>query len=83
VKCKDFGQEYLLAFSCKGRHFYPSCHQERVVKFGDWLCMDVLKKCLHCYFVFSMPKILWQLFYSNISVINNIAAVEIIQAFTW
>ncbi len=45
VKCKDCGHEYLLAFSCKRRHFCPSCHQKRVVEFGEWLCMDVLK-CL-------------------------------------
>ena len=31
VKCKDCGHEYLLAFSCKRRHFCPSCHQKRVV----------------------------------------------------
>ena len=44
VKCKDCGHEYLLAFSCKRRHFCPSCHQKRVVEFGEWLCMDVIKK---------------------------------------
>ena len=37
VKCKDCGHEYLLAFSCKRRHFCPSCHQKRVVEFGEWL----------------------------------------------
>ncbi len=26
VKCEDCGHEYLLAFSCKRRHFCPSCH---------------------------------------------------------
>ncbi|MFZ2418708.1 MAG: transposase zinc-binding domain-containing protein [Smithellaceae bacterium] len=44
VKCNDCGHEYLLAFSCKRRHFCPSCHQKRVVEFGEWLCMDVIKK---------------------------------------
>jgi len=29
VKCEDCGHEYLLAFSCKRRHFCPSCHQKR------------------------------------------------------
>lgn len=29
------GHEYLLAFSCKRRHFCPSCHQKRVVEFGE------------------------------------------------
>ena len=26
--------EFLLAFSCKGRYFCPSCHQKRVVAFA-------------------------------------------------
>ncbi|WP_432264771.1 hypothetical protein [Candidatus Methylomirabilis limnetica] len=30
MKCKDRGHEYLLAFSCKRRHFCTSCHQKLV-----------------------------------------------------
>ena len=62
VTCKDCGHEYLLAFSCKRRHFCPSCHQKRVVEFGEWLCMDVLKKVPHRHFIFSLPKILRRYF---------------------
>ena len=62
VRCKDCGHEYLLAFSCKRRHFCPSCHQKRVVEFGEWLCLDVLKKILHRHFVFSVPKMLRRYF---------------------
>ena len=62
VKCIDCGHEYLLAFSCKRRHFCPSCHQKRVVEFGEWLCMDVLKKVPHRHFIFSIPKILRRCF---------------------
>jgi NAD-dependent SIR2 family protein deacetylase len=35
VRCWDCGHEYLLAFLCKRRHFCPSCHQKRVVEFGE------------------------------------------------
>ena len=62
VKCNHCGHEYLLAFSCKRRHFCPSCHQKRVVEFGEWLCVDVLKKIPHRHFVFSIPKILRRYF---------------------
>ena len=62
VKCKDCGHEYLLAFSCKRRHFCPSCHQKRVVEFGEWLCTDVLKKVPHRHFIFSIPKMLRRYF---------------------
>jgi hypothetical protein len=32
-----------LAFSCKRRHFCPSCHQKRVVEFGEYLCEEIFK----------------------------------------
>jgi hypothetical protein len=54
----DCGHEYILAHSCKRRHFCPSCHQKRVVEFGEWLFMYVLKKVPHRHFFFSIPKIL-------------------------
>ncbi len=62
VKCEDCNYEYLLAFSCKRRHFCPSCHQKRVVEFGEWLCQEVLKAVPHRHFVFSIPKILRRYF---------------------
>jgi endogenous inhibitor of DNA gyrase (YacG/DUF329 family) len=62
VKCETCGHEYLLGFSCKRRHFCPSCHQKRVVEFGEWLCEEVLKAIPHRHFVFSIPKILRRYF---------------------
>ena len=56
VKCKDCGHEYLLGFSCKRRHFCPSCHQKRVIEFGEWLCAEVLKSVPHRQWVLSIPK---------------------------
>lgn len=43
VICGHCGHEYLLAFSCKRRHFCPSCHQKRVVQFGEWQSQEVIK----------------------------------------
>ena len=62
LRCKDCGHEYLLAFSCTRRHFCPSCHQKRVVEFGEWLCQEVIKSVPHRHFVFSIPKILRRYF---------------------
>lgn len=56
VRCEHCGHEYLLAFSCKRRHFCPSCHQKRVIEYGEWLLTDVLKKVPHRHWVFSIPK---------------------------
>ncbi|MEJ2157836.1 MAG: transposase zinc-binding domain-containing protein [Desulfobacteraceae bacterium] len=47
----------LLAYSCKRRHFCPSCHQNRVVEFGEWLCTQVLKQVPHRQWVFSLLSV--------------------------
>lgn len=56
VKCEDCGKEYILPFSCKRRHFCPSCHQKRVIEFGEHLYDEVLKEVPHRQWVFSIPK---------------------------
>ncbi len=56
IRCDNCGHEYLLPFSCKRRHFCPSCHQKRVVEYGEWLLTEVLKKVPHRHWVFSIPK---------------------------
>ncbi|MBU4294096.1 MAG: transposase zinc-binding domain-containing protein [Actinobacteria bacterium] len=53
IKCRVCNHEYLLAFSCKRRHFYPSCHVKRVIQFGEFACSNVLKNVPHRHFVFS------------------------------
>ena len=42
--CQSCGRNFLLAYSCKRRTFCPSCHQKRVVEFGEWLSGNVLKR---------------------------------------
>ena len=34
----------------------PSCHQKRVVEYGEWLLINVLKAVPHRQWVFSIPK---------------------------
>ena len=73
VKCEECNYEYLLAFSCKRRHFCPSCHQKRVVEFGEWLCQEVLKALPHRHFVFSLPKILRKYFLYDRSLLSGLS----------
>ena len=73
VKCGECGHEYLLAFSCKRRHFCPSCHQKRVVEFGEWLCQEVLKAVPHRHFVFSIPKILRRYFLYDRKLLSDLS----------
>ena len=39
IKCTspDCNHEYFRPFSCKTWYLCPSCHQKRVVEFGEWL----------------------------------------------
>ena len=73
VKCEDCRQEYLLAFSCKRRHFCPSCHQKRVVEFGEWLCEEIVKAVPHRHFVFSIPKILRRYFLYDRKLLSDLS----------
>lgn len=56
VKCNDCHHEYLLPFSCKKRNFCPSCHQKRVIEFGEQLHEELLDNVPHRQWVFSIPK---------------------------
>lgn len=58
VRCPDCRHEYLLAFSCKGRWFCPSCHAKKVIQFGDLLRGAILVSVPHRQYVFTLPKIL-------------------------
>lgn len=73
VKCTECGHECLLAYSCKRRHFCPSCHQKRVVEFGEWLCTEVLKAFPHRHLVFSIPKILRRYFLYNRRLLSDLS----------
>ena len=73
VKCADCGHEYLLPFSCKRRHFCPSCHQKRVIVFGEELCENILKYVPHRQWVFSIPKRLRLYFMFDRSLLSKLS----------
>jgi len=58
VRCDHCKHEYLLAFSCKGRWFCPSCHQKKVQLFGALLTETILFPVPHRHFTFAIPKML-------------------------
>jgi hypothetical protein len=58
VRCDDCKHEYLLAFSCKGRWFCPTCHQKKVQLFGALLSETILFPVPHRHFTFGIPKML-------------------------
>ncbi len=62
LQCPDCGHERLLAFTCKGRHFCPSCHQRRVRSTSNWIATAVCHEVPHRQFVFTIPKTLRGIF---------------------
>lgn len=62
VRCSDCHHEYLLAFSCRGRWFCPSCHNQKVVQFANYPKESILFPVPHRQYVFSLPKILRRFF---------------------
>ena len=64
IRCEnpECRQEMILAFSCHGRYFCPSCHAKRVAAFADWLAAEVLADVPHRQVVFTVPKLIRQHF---------------------
>ena len=58
IRCDHCGQTFILAFSCKGRYFCPSCHMKRVLSFSEWLTSEVLEGAPHQQYVLTIPKII-------------------------
>ncbi len=58
VQCPDCKHQFILAFSCRGRWFCPSCHAKKVIQFGEHLRHEILYPVPHRQYVFTIPKIL-------------------------
>jgi len=71
VRCDHCQHEYLLAFSCKGRWFCPSCHQKKVQLFGALLTETILFPVPHRHFTFGIPKMLRPYFHFNRDLLKN------------
>jgi hypothetical protein len=56
VKCKDCGEEFFVAFSCRQRSCCPSYDQKRALLLGHRLKVEVLAEVPHRQWVFTIPK---------------------------
>jgi len=83
VRCPACHHEYLLAFSCRGRWFCPSCHAKKVAQFGELLRENILYPLPHRQYVFSIPIILRKFFLYNRKLLSSLskAAVDSLQIF--
>jgi len=56
IRCDAGAHAYLLAFSCKGRYFCPSCHAKRLAIWTQWLDATLLAPVPHRQVVLTIPK---------------------------
>ena len=56
------GGLYRPRDSCKTRDFCPSCHQKRVLLYGEWVQEHVLEPVAHRQYVFTLPRLLRLIF---------------------
>jgi hypothetical protein len=75
IRCSGCGQDLLLAFSCKTRYFCPSCHQKRVLAWGEWVEQFVLRPVAHRQYVFTVPKLLRPFFAYRRSLLGELCRI--------
>ena len=75
VRCDHCAHEYLLAFSCKGRWFCPSCHQRKVLQTAAHLVDHVLLPVPHRHVVLALPKLLRPIFYRHRGLLKRLCTV--------
>ncbi len=84
IRCSGCGHDRLLAFSCKTRYFCPSCHQKRVLAFGEWVEASVLRPVAHRQYVFTVPKLIRPFFAYRRSLLGELCRIiarELAQAY--
>ena len=62
IYCK---KSMLLPFSCKGRWFCLSCHEKKVLLFGEFITGTIAFPVPHRQYVFSLPIMLRFYFRNN------------------
>jgi hypothetical protein len=60
--CGECRRSVLVAFSCRGRSFCPSCEKKRQLLWAEWLCREVLAPVSHRHVVLTIPRLLRPLF---------------------
>jgi len=84
IYCHACGHDYLLAYSCKMRNFCPSCHQKRVLLYGEWVEENVLELVVHRQCVFTVPRLLRPIFGRHrawLGELRRIAARLLVEAY--
>jgi hypothetical protein len=75
VRCTSCPNEFLVAFSCKGRGLCPSCGAKRAAIFSELLQSQILAGVPHAQWVFSIPKMLRPYFLHHRELLGDMARI--------
>ncbi|HEY5636504.1 MAG TPA: transposase [Burkholderiales bacterium] len=75
IYCDRCRHTCILAFSCKARYFCPSCHQKRVLAYGEWVEANVLAPVPHWQYVFTVPRLLRLMFFRRRALLGKLCAI--------
>ena len=73
VRCTSCPNEFLVAFSCKGRGLCPSCGAKRAAILSELLQNQILADVPHAQWVFSIPKMLRPYFLHHRELLGDMA----------
>ena len=63
----------LVAFSCRGRSFCPSCEKKKQLLWAEWLREEVLLPVAHRHVVLTIPRLLRPLFRRRRELLGELA----------
>jgi hypothetical protein len=75
IRCDHCKKDHLLAFSCKGRWFCPSCHQKKVQLFGALVTETILHPVPHRHVTLALPKMLRPYFRYNRDLLKDLCRI--------
>jgi len=75
IYCEDCKKSMLLPFSWKGRWFCPSCHEKKVLLFGEFITGTIAFPVPHRHYVFSLPKMLRVYFRNNRQLLKKLCRI--------
>jgi hypothetical protein len=71
--CGQCRSSVLVAFSCRGRSFCPSCEKKTQLLWAEWLREDVLLPVAHRHVVLTIPRLLRPLFRRRRELLGELA----------
>ena len=71
--CSERRRSVLVAFSCRGRSFCPSCEKKKQLLWAEWLREQLLAPVPHRHIVLTIPRLLRPLFRRRRDLLTELA----------